>query len=85
MKPIRIQWVAIKSQGETKEALKELVNNLKVVRGLSCRAEDIREVDVPLQGAGYVIDVIVEKSGMNYRDLLKEIKAVCEPYAWCIE
>lgn len=83
MESLRIQWIAEKSKKETAKGLRKIANAFRAT--MTCKVEPVREVMIPDKGAGWVVDIIIPKVGMTYREMMREVSKFREIYKWCVE
>jgi hypothetical protein len=83
MEHLHIQFIAEKSKEETAEGLRKIANALRAT--MTCKVEPVREVMIPDKGAGWVVDIIIPKVGMTYREMMREVSKFREIYKWCVE
>lgn len=80
MHNLHIQWIAITAKGETPEGLLSLGKLLRAK--ITCKVGEPREVEIPEEGHGFVIDAYIPKNSMTWREITRVVTAIYPIYEY---
>jgi hypothetical protein len=83
MTTLHVQYIAIANKGETKEGLQHIAKRIKA--RLKCKVGEPRAVEIPSQGAGWVLDVLIDMGVMSVKECHQEASKIASIYQYKIE